>query len=1277
MKKNLLKTKLVILTICMLISAYSFGQKDIYSYSDSWGTEGMSMKSSKATGVDVNFSVQNFSLADKTLEKSTFKTIEISGKFLPGEEGAPDLPSYAKYVAVPNGATASLEIVNVRKEIIKNVDIAPALDIPFVGQEEATKFTKNEEVYSKNAFYPANPFQISKKSVIRGVEVVTLGISPFQYNPVTKELIVYRDIELKVNFEGGKSEFGENRLRSRWFDPILENTIMNYTSLPKADYTTKTDSKATGYEYVIVVPNDASFIAWADTIKQFRTLQGISTGIVTISDIGSNSVETIKSYFVDAYNNWDTPPVAVLIMADYGTSGVGITSKEYSHPYQGTYISDNYYADVVNSDGLPDITFARMTAQNAAQLEVMVTKFKNYELNPPTDSDFYDHPVTACGWQTERWFQLCSEIVGGYLKNELGKSPVRINEIYDGTPGSVWSTATNTSTVVNYFGPNGLDYIPASPTTLGNWSGGDATDVVNALNSGAFMLQHRDHGAYWGWGEPSFTSTNISSLTNTDLSFIFSMNCSTGQFDYTSECFAEKFHRYTYNGENAGALGLIAATQVSYSFVNDAFAWGIYDFMWPDFMPNQSALTSVDATPATLLPGFASVNGKYFLAQSNWPYNTSDKAITYNLFHLHGDAFTMLYSEVPQNLTISHAAQLAAGVTTFSVTANTGSLIAITANGEILGTAIGTGASKSITIPSQVGGNIIVTVTQQNYYRYSVTVPVTGGSTTEFALTSSIGTGAGSISPASGSYIENTSVNVTAIPASGYEFDFWSGDISGTSNPTSVVMTEDKNVVANFVALPSYLGYTDLGDQNTTTANRRAMPLVMPESGVIQSITMYHLGGSGNMILGIYEGTATVPSNRIGVTASTVVSSTTGWQTINLITPVQVLEDDNIFLAWVYETNPGIQYLTGDPGRIDAGTTWSAGMPTTWGSTATQSSFLYNIYAEYSTEIGNIPPTAVVNGPYSGQINTSVAFSSAGSTDSDGSIVSYAWTFGDGGTSTLANPSHTYTTDGTFTVTLKVTDDEAAESSVSSTTAVITDPTALTYCTTVGSNFSYEWIGSVQIGTYTNTSGAAGYTDFTSETVNVNSGTTSVTLTPAFSGSTYNEYWKIWIDLNLDGVFNDTDELVYDCGTMSTSAVTGNMSIPTSANGVTSRMRVSMKYNGAQTACETFPYGEVEDYTVSISSSEAFSDMAIDEVSIESNSFDLYPNPANKMLNIELNGYGANINVKILDINGRIIDNFIMEENHKSLDIEHFNTGIYLIVIEGENKVDSKRFIKE
>ena len=76
---------------------------------------------------------------------------------------------------------------------------------------------------------------------------------------------------------------------------------------------------------------------------------------------------------------------------------------------------------------------------------------------------------------------------------------------------------------------------------------------------------------------------------------------------------------------------------------------------------------------------------------------------------------------------------------------------------------------------------------------------------------------------------------------------------------------------------------------------------------------------------------------------------------------------------------------------------------------------------------GNQPPVAEANGPYSGTPSIAINFSSAGSTDPDGSIVDYSWNFGDGSPpSTAPNPSRTYTSTGSFTVTLIVTDNQGA-----------------------------------------------------------------------------------------------------------------------------------------------------------------------------------------------------------------------------------------------------------
>lgn len=720
--KNWAITTTALITIFSLIVTLLNGQN--FNYEDSWGPDGLTLKKVAKNSFTVNFSIQNFNLIENEIDGETLKNIIMSGAFLPNDEGMPDLPGFSRYIALPQGAKASLVIKSYRTETFQDIVIAPAPRIPLDTDRTPLSYKRNNKVYSTNQFYPENPFQLSSLLSIRGVDAVILGITPFQYNPVTKQLIVYRDVEVEVVIEGGNGAFGDDRLRSRWFDPILSDLLLNYQSLPVIDYDARMSSHlstdATGCEYLIVIPNSSVWLPYAQQLSNFRNKQGILTQIVTLSQIGGSTTTILENYFNNAYNNWDIPPVAVLLMADYGTDA----NTSIVSPIWNSYcVSDNIYADV-DGNSMPDIVFARMTAQNATHLQTMVSKMINYETNPPTDYNFYHKPITALGWQTERWFQICSEVMGGFWREEQGKNPVRINAIYEGTPGTIWSSATNTTTVVNYFGPSGLGYIPATPSQLGGWSGGTAQMVVTAINDGAFALQHRDHGGETGWGEPAFTSSNISSLNNTannELVFVFSINCLTGKYNYGSECFAEKFHRYTYGGQNAGALGLIAASEVSYSFVNDVYQWGAMDNLEPTFMPAYGS----SVTPRGFLPAFGNAAGKYFLQQSNWPYNTSNKEVTYNLFHHHGGAFLTVYTQVPQNLTVQHNPVIYSGATTFSVTANSGSLIALSLNNQIIGTATGTGSPVSIQIPSLTApSEILVTVTKQNYFRYQSTVEV-------------------------------------------------------------------------------------------------------------------------------------------------------------------------------------------------------------------------------------------------------------------------------------------------------------------------------------------------------------------------------------------------------------------------------------------------------------------------------------------------------------------------------------------------------------------------
>lgn len=100
----------------------------------------------------------------------------------------------------------------------------------------------------------------------------------------------------------------------------------------------------------------------------------------------------------------------------------------------------------------------------------------------------------------------------------------------------------------------------------------------------------------------------------------------------------------------------------------------------------------------------------------------------------------------------------------------------------------------------------------------------------------------------------------------------------------------------------------------------------------------------------------------------------------------------------------------------------------------------YSIYEfrVYSGDVVPMAPIANINGPYSQTLGQACAFSSAGSYDPDGSIVSYLWNFGDGNTSTQANPFYTYNAAGNYNVSLIVTDNDGMEGS-ENTTAFISD----------------------------------------------------------------------------------------------------------------------------------------------------------------------------------------------------------------------------------------------
>ncbi|HET9140432.1 carbohydrate-binding protein, partial [Actinophytocola sp.] len=118
-------------------------------------------------------------------------------------------------------------------------------------------------------------------------------------------------------------------------------------------------------------------------------------------------------------------------------------------------------------------------------------------------------------------------------------------------------------------------------------------------------------------------------------------------------------------------------------------------------------------------------------------------------------------------------------------------------------------------------------------------------------------------------------------------------------------------------------------------------------------------------------------------------------------------------------------------------------------------SALYRI--EYTPGAGGQPPIArAAANRTSGLAPLAVTFSSAGSSDPDGGALTYLWNFGDGTTSTAANPTKTYTTNGQRTVSLTVTDPTGRTGNASLVVTVGNTAPAVTITTPVnGTLFNF------------------------------------------------------------------------------------------------------------------------------------------------------------------------------------------------------------------------------
>lgn len=259
--------------------------------------------------------------------------------------------------------------------------------------------------------------------------------------------------------------------------------------------------------------------------------------------------------------------------------------------------------------------------------------------------------------------------------------------------------------------------------------------------------------------------------------------------------------------------------------------------------------------------------------------------------------------------------------------------------------------------------------------------------------------------------------------------------------------------------------------------------------------------------------------------------------------------------------------------------------------------------------------------------------------------------------------------DTTYTFSVTAVDAIGNESSHSNTVSATTLSNQVTYCDLKGNNSTFEWIDHVALGDMSNTTtNDNGYGDYTNKIANVGYGDTEIRLSANFGNSVYSEKWYVWIDLNRDGTFADS-ELLYTATSTNSQTFNGTINIPSTAVLGKTRMRVAMIYNSQAPSCGTFSYGEVEDYTVNIGGATNNSyAVNVDTGEQKVKRMEVYPNPVKSGYVMVKSSEMPEGSFEVISMTGKLIKFGTFSNGSLEINVDDISTGKYFIRLSKDGK---------
>ncbi|MGD8393852.1 MAG: C25 family cysteine peptidase [Candidatus Eiseniibacteriota bacterium] len=621
-------------------------------------------------GVRLELELPELKSATVEMAGRAFDVISIAGGGLAGDIGAPAIPNFSRFVAVPDGRGVEVTVEPLEVETRDNVFLAPLQD----GDPNAA-FVYDEAAYARDALISGDTggtgerVTVGEPAVLRDLRVVDLTFRPVRYNAATRTLEITRRMRVEVAFTGDDPRAARRVRRSTIppsFDRIYRDVVVNYEG-PDAS-----QSIAPGTDLLICY-NNANVIDRLQPLIEWRQRKGSPVLFATTAQTGT-STTSIKNFIQGVYDDPSLNLEYVTLVGDAsGTYALPCFYENLSF-YHGE--GDHPYTTLEGSDILSDVHIGRLSfnGSDLVELERIVNKIVGYETDPP----MLDDP----GWFTRG----C--VVGD--PSSSGQSTVIINQWVKERLLEIGYTEVDTVFSGNF------DYL-----------------MGEALDRGDTVFGYRGWLGMSGWG-----NADTYQLTNGwEMPFCVIMTCGTGSFA-SSTSRSEGFLRAGSGATGVrGGIGAIGtATSGTHTRYNNCIYYGVWHGLIRDELTMGAALT----------------RGKIELWLCYGNSEPQEAEIWAYWNNLMGDPALEVYQAYPDPFTVSHPSELPVGANTLPIVvtgpgdapAAGAQVCALVDGGEPVVAFTDAAGRADLLIDQAVAGDLQLTVTQRNRHAFLATVPV-------------------------------------------------------------------------------------------------------------------------------------------------------------------------------------------------------------------------------------------------------------------------------------------------------------------------------------------------------------------------------------------------------------------------------------------------------------------------------------------------------------------------------------------------------------------------